>query len=438
MNEKLIVKNFGAIKSAEIEVKDINIFIGHTASGKSTLAKLIAIFKNIEFIQANSLSTFKKMLGDYNIDFEFKRETLIRYESESFYWEAKNEEIETNYPFSPFFQSFNLLASPPPNKENLLELGVYMLANQIFTLSTANDLISELKLKDKANKYTSLIEDFFSQNKKITNSKESIQVKYNSLQKSIIDIYNEINQAYQVFNIQYIPAERILIAMVGESLFGLMSKDIALAKSFKDFGAKFETARKEMKDFDINFLKVKYLHEQGSNFLVLENKTKIKLENAASGLQSIVPLLLVVTHATEQDSIIRNCIVVEEPELNLYPSIQKELIEFLIEKTQKVGDKLIITTHSPYVLTTIDNLIQANNVVQLHKEQKKEVSNIIPSKLWVDFDKVSCYFVANGTARKTLNEEFRTIGASNIDDVSIELGKTFDELMDLKYQEYAS
>lgn len=345
MKEKLIVKNFGAIKSAEIEVKDINIFIGHTASGKSTLAKLIAIFKNIDFVQSGGSVVFKKMLEDYNIDFEFKKNTLIRYESENFYWEVKKDEISTNYFFTP---------SPT----------------------------------------------FF----------EPI----------------------------YIPAERILIAMVGESLFGLMSKDIALAKSFKDFGAKFETARKKIKSFDVNFLKVKYLHEQGSNFLVLENKIKIKLENAASGLQSIVPLLLVVTHATEQDSIIRNCIVVEEPELNLYPSIQKELIEFLIEKTQKVGDKLIITTHSPYVLTTIDNLIQANNVVQLHKEQRKEVNHIIPSKLWVDFDKVSCYFVANGTAQKTLNEEFRTIGASNIDDVSIELGKTFDELMDLKYQEYAS
>ena len=33
----LIVKNFGAIKSAEIEIKKYNFFIGHTSSGKSMM-----------------------------------------------------------------------------------------------------------------------------------------------------------------------------------------------------------------------------------------------------------------------------------------------------------------------------------------------------------------------------------------------------------------
>ena len=45
----LIVKNFGAIKSAEIEIKKYNFFIGHTSSGKSTIAKLLAIFNNSVF-----------------------------------------------------------------------------------------------------------------------------------------------------------------------------------------------------------------------------------------------------------------------------------------------------------------------------------------------------------------------------------------------------
>lgn len=42
----LKVINFGAIKSADIEIKKYNFFIGHTSSGKSTIAKLIAIFNN--------------------------------------------------------------------------------------------------------------------------------------------------------------------------------------------------------------------------------------------------------------------------------------------------------------------------------------------------------------------------------------------------------
>ncbi|WP_241993488.1 AAA family ATPase [Trichormus variabilis] len=39
--QKIIIKNFGAIQNAEIEVKKILVLIGEQASGKSTIAKLI-------------------------------------------------------------------------------------------------------------------------------------------------------------------------------------------------------------------------------------------------------------------------------------------------------------------------------------------------------------------------------------------------------------
>jgi predicted ATPase len=42
--EKLLVKNFGPIRSINLKIKDVNIFIG-SISGKSTAAKLIAILK---------------------------------------------------------------------------------------------------------------------------------------------------------------------------------------------------------------------------------------------------------------------------------------------------------------------------------------------------------------------------------------------------------
>jgi AAA15 family ATPase/GTPase len=48
MNEKLIVKNFGPIKEAELELKKVTVFIGPQGSGKSTLAKLVAICKDGE------------------------------------------------------------------------------------------------------------------------------------------------------------------------------------------------------------------------------------------------------------------------------------------------------------------------------------------------------------------------------------------------------
>ena len=77
----LIVKNFGAIKSAEIEIKKYNFFIGHTSSGKSTIAKLLAIFNNSVFwaIKEGDFKGFFKLLEKYNINFDFKPSTIIKY-----------------------------------------------------------------------------------------------------------------------------------------------------------------------------------------------------------------------------------------------------------------------------------------------------------------------------------------------------------------------
>ncbi len=41
--ERLIVKNFGAIKNIELELKKLTVFIGETGAGKSTIAKLVSI-----------------------------------------------------------------------------------------------------------------------------------------------------------------------------------------------------------------------------------------------------------------------------------------------------------------------------------------------------------------------------------------------------------
>jgi len=47
MNEKIIIKNFGPLKQLELDLKEIMVFIGPQASGKSTIAKLIHFFKYV-------------------------------------------------------------------------------------------------------------------------------------------------------------------------------------------------------------------------------------------------------------------------------------------------------------------------------------------------------------------------------------------------------
>ncbi|MFM2375492.1 MAG: hypothetical protein RLZZ165_589 [Bacteroidota bacterium] len=232
----------------------------------------------------------------------------------------------------------------------------------------------------------------------------------------------------------YIPAERIFISMVGSSIMGLLNNDVAIAKCVKDFGAKFEKARKKLEGFEVGFLPIGYSFEGNQNIILLKGKEKILLEKTSSGIQSIVPLMVVLESLwKKKEAEDGQFVVIEEPESNLYPNTQKSLTEYIVQVVQESGSKLCITTHSPYILTALDNLVQAHNAYRAHPEKAADIEAIIPKSQWLDFDKVSCYFVDQGTCTSTLNPELRTLGSSAIDDASIETGLVFDRLTDIQF-----
>jgi len=50
LEEKLIIKNFGPLKSIDIAIKKVNILIGNQGTGKSTIAKVLSFVKDVSFI----------------------------------------------------------------------------------------------------------------------------------------------------------------------------------------------------------------------------------------------------------------------------------------------------------------------------------------------------------------------------------------------------
>lgn len=338
--ERLIIRNFGPISNIDIPIKGINIYHGDYSSGKSTIAKLISIFKGNSFTdKSNAEQRFLESLTNLNIDFEINESTLIRYEKDELYYEFTSKGFTTN----------------------------------------------------------------------ITNENST------------------------TVNPIYIPAERVFYTTFSQSVFSLLSSNIALPRWLVDFGARFENARQNIKKLKIDFLNAGYSLQDGTDYVQIDEKTSIKLSQASSGIQSVMPLLLVVQHYTEQKGTADDIFVIEEPELNLYPSTQKDLVEFIVERINRSDDNLIITTHSPYLLTTLDNLIQAGNIFSEKKGKKEELNSIIPESRWLKYDDVACYFFSEGTAISTLDEELKSIGPSNIDDVSEGLSDVFERLLKLKY-----
>ena len=100
-------------------------------------------------------------------------------------------------------------------------------------------------------------------------------------------------------------------------------------------------------------------------------------------------------------------IIVEEPELNLFPTAQNSLVQYLVEKSTAFNNQILLTTHSPYILASVNNLIYGYKVGQTSKE---DVDQILPQKYWLNPDEVSAYrLLSDGTSKDIIDKDLREI-----------------------------
>jgi AAA ATPase domain len=377
--EKLIVKNFGPIKEAEIDLTKYVVFIGDTSTGKSVLGKLISIFREFSNILKNKIEVinieielnFINELKKYNIDFNFEISSIDYYD---------------------------------------IDVHLQVSGNKFLILKNNRNF----KLRDELNDYVK------SSEQGVTLSKSAIQIIYGNIGvkgKSI-----------------YFPPERCLTSLVGSSISGLWANNVAIPICFKNFAATYEVARKNQKTILFSEFGFEYTFKNDNDFVTI-NGSELTLNKASSGVQSLIPLLLVLKYELEGDLLKPNfSFLIEEPELNLFPIKQKKLVDYLLSKLTNTEHKLIITTHSPYILSSLDTLMLAKNTFNEHPDLKEEISAIVSEDKWIDYDEISVYEVRNdGKVYSIKNKQYRSIDANAIDGVSDIISEEFDKLTELRY-----
>ncbi|MCM0666622.1 AAA family ATPase [Flavobacterium tyrosinilyticum] len=392
--EKLIVKNFGPIKEAEIDLTKYVVFIGDTSTGKSVLAKLITIFRDNDLtFGADRIGEFNRLLGHYNIGFDTEESSFEYIHDNLRITISKNDlkSRKSKFLFTPTNDTKKKI-----EKDSLIDL---------------NNKINEI-LNNENNQYADRVVD--------------------DLKKMIKQIIN-IDKSLHSSPI-YIPAERILVSMLSSSISGLWANNVALPNCFKDFSARYEVARKEIKELYFESFGINFKWDNESEYVKIEEKEYV-LSKTSSGIQSLLPLLLVLEYEINySDSGEVKTILMEEPELNLFPIKQKNLINYLVEKIKETKNNLVITTHSPYILSSLDTLILAKNTFNEHTDLKEEINLIVSENKWVDYDEISVYEVRNdGKVYSIKNEEFRSIDTNAIDGVSDIISDEFDKLTELRY-----
>jgi len=376
MKETLHIKNFGPIKDVKLELGKVNVLIGDQGTGKSTVAKLFTAIRNTIFMEIFDLN------DDPEIDIETRK-------------------------FLEYLTWFELSNYKMPDSEIVLESENYSF---IF----------------KENKVVKLI--------KSDNYLDSL-------------LYGDFN---------FIPAERILISTLSDSLFGLIEIKAPIPRILLRFGNKFSKARKLGVKKYKELLGVDFIHTNGIDSIIIKENISLPLTDASSGIQGTIPLLIVFdsivdTMYVRSDIIdVGPLLVIEEPELNLFPGTQKRILnyiigenygqEFHIDKNSHERyylNQLLITTHSPYILTSLNNLMYAYTVGHI-EGKKDDVNKIIEEKYWLDPKDVSAYMLVfdekqGGCVQKNIiDKETMLIDSVQIDGVSDTLSEEFNQIMAIK------
>ncbi|MDQ6842822.1 MAG: AAA family ATPase [Bacteroidota bacterium] len=398
MKEKLIIKNFGPITDIELELGRFNVLIGENATGKSVVAKLLAVCRYFSFILNDDLfpNAFEEGLNSRGLSEFIQKDSYVFYECEHYSFEVERglkKETDIDQEKGTLNYEYEVPVFYPT-------------------------------LKAKTNKFEKLLNELEAiKPKQLENAYLNLSV----LNWTIPASFFQNDVAVVLDNPFYVPTERGLqsifslgknsIRNLSDALFNQLAELNQIAVSFKN-----ETI--------IEPLGIIYKNEKGEGYIRKDADSKyFSLFNAASGYQSTIPVVLLVDYYTEIRKK-KKTFIVEEPELNLFPTAQNKLIKFLVNKTINYGNSIFLTTHSPYILTSLNNLMYAYQVGQNHEAESNE---IIGKEYWVDPNEVSAYMLLpDGTCEDILDREENMIKAEKIDGVSNFLNEQFDALLNIE------
>ena len=192
----------------------------------------------------------------------------------------------------------------------------------------------------------------------------------------------------------------------------------------------------EINSLNKNILCGTYLQKDGEDYLELNKNRRISVSNSSSGQQETLPLAIILrTMAFSSPEIGGNSIYIEEPEAHIFPSAQKSIVELIstVYNARKDSIQFFITTHSPYILTAFNNLLQAGILsIDATEEKIEEISRYVPKTRFLKPGEVAVYSLENGYCKSIIDEETGLIDTNIIDEVSNELAIQFDKLLELE------
>lgn len=181
----------------------------------------------------------------------------------------------------------------------------------------------------------------------------------------------------------------------------------------------------------ISDLKGDYQYTTGKEYIVMQdsesNNEKIPINFASSGQQEVLWLLnqLYILMLKKEQAFV----IIEEPEAHLYPSLQNEIVQFIAYFSNINNSSVLITTHSPYILNSVNILYCAGKAIQEFPDLSKKVHDIIGNRSQIMPEKITALKLSTDTnIQNLINDEFEEITTEMIDEISDNVNEKYAEL----------
>ena len=188
-----------------------------------------------------------------------------------------------------------------------------------------------------------------------------------------------------------------------------------------------------------SILRAEYRKDNEGEKLYYTDKDYVKLMFASSGQQEVLWILnLIFLKILENRHIF---LVLEEPEAHLFPVAQKGVVDLIALLIHSTGSSVFITTHSPYILTSVNLCVYSARVENNPKLPRKRPDSVVPPHLRIPPKKYSAFMTPEKNARpqgaeflECIKDEDGLIDATKIDEISRLINGDTDRLINLEVQ----
>lgn len=417
----LTVTDFSCIQKACLEIEQLTIIIGPQASGKSVLCKLAYFLIDCAQLQHTSISrkeNFERFSGDLK---------------------------------SRFLEWFPIAAWGNKRFKIQFEAEGYCieLARKTYGGKVSDDFRIKFSIAFK-DQYELLLSDVqkISQKAGASTMRRPIEFDW-ELRETVAKSLKLLMGKDCVSNQAFVPAGRSFFTSIGKAIAAfeqgrvldpLILRFGRLYTAYKEHKDYFyaeekqsETAKRKAIEQSFNELLGGRVERDGEKeFVHTDDGRKVPFSALSSGQQELLPLVAFLPwlYGGGAD---RLCYI-EEPEAHLFPSAQSKLIESLVIacNSSTIAASLVLTTHSPYVLTKANNLLKAGSISKrLGETKRKELETIISRRAWIFAHKVRAYAIKDGKLLSILDSD-GLINADYLDNISGDMGEEFSRLLQLE------